>query len=283
MAECLRALKPGGHALVWALPRTSHYTITAIEDAGFEIRDVVVHLQSQGFPKSVDLGDGIGTALKPSSEFWVLARKPLSEKTLVANLEKWGTGGLNIEISRVSATTNSGTSGRFPPNAIFSHSDDCKSECSEECSVKSLDQQSGILKSGAQGFKKATSQGYQGTAYGKESRPVGTPSIAYADEGGASRFFKCLEPDPFVYQAKAPKSEKNEGLADITNVHPTVKSINLMRYLINLITPVGGIVLDPFMGSGSTGVAAIKNGFKFIGIEMEQQYFDIAKQRIHSA
>lgn len=361
MAECLRCLKPGGHALVWAIPRTSHYTATALEDAGFEVRDFIVHLQSQGFPKSVNLGkaidehlgedrevvgtrpdaaklnksvqeapggwvtshrdpnltapasdeakrwEGWGSALKPSAEFWVLCRKPLAEKTLVKNVIEWGAGGLNIEASRIPTTENLNggayaktitertdgwggmtrggageyqqPTGRFPSNCVFSHSPDCGDECADGCPVKSLDEQSGTLKSGAQGFKRATSKGHQANAYGKESRPPGTPSIAYADQGGASRFYKCLDADPFVYQAKSPKSEKNEGI-DIPNNHPTVKSVGLCEYLIKLITPAGGTVLDPFAGSGSTGVAAVKNGFKFIGVEMDPHYFEICSKRI---
>jgi site-specific DNA-methyltransferase (adenine-specific) len=359
MQECLRVIKPGGHMLVWELPRTSHWTTTAIENAGFEIRDMIVHLQSQGFPKCGSIGknlegedavkwQGWSTSLKPAAEFWILARKPIDQKTVSQNVLKWGTGGLNIEECRVSTNDNlnggayakSGTerndgwhmerggagefsqpSGRWPANTVLSHSDGCqkvgtkivksgiavnenrnpektknvygdfnnmqgenkgygneevdKWECVEGCPVKLLDEQSGILKSGAQGFKKATSKGHQGNCYGKDNRPEGTPSIAYADEGGASRFFKTFE--PFIYKSKANKSDKGKN-----NTHPTVKSTQLMEYLVTLITPPNGIVLDPFMGSGSTGVASIRCSLKFIGIEMEEEYFEIAKQRINN-
>lgn len=101
MTECLRILKPGGHALVWALPRKAHWTALALEDAGFEVRDCITHLFGSGFPKSKNLGNGMGSALKPATEFWWLCRKPLSESSLEANFRRWGTGGLNIDMCRV--------------------------------------------------------------------------------------------------------------------------------------------------------------------------------------
>lgn len=240
MKECLRVLKPGAHGFVWALPRTSHWTATALENAGFEIRDVVTHVFGSGFPKSLNLGSGWGTALKPASEHWILVRKPVSEKTVAANMLKHGTGGINIDASRIrtSETLSQGASnlgfngveapvktmqhsqGRFPANLVL-----------DEEAAEMLDEQSGIC-------------------------------------GGASRFFYC---------AKTSKSERNAGCE---NRHPTVKSKKLMSYLINLITPQGGRVLDPFMGSGSTGLACTENDFLFIGIEKEQDYFEIAKKRI---
>jgi len=223
--------------------------------------------------------DGYGTALKPANEPICLARKPLSEKTIVANVLKWGCGGLNIDDCRVAyqdeqdakegrsarKTTSKGQfaaqlkddkfnrenrsqiQGRFPANIIL-----------DETAAAALDEQSGELK------------------------------------GGASRFFYC---------AKASKSERNAGLEGMEekeifgddggtyqglsnsktpdqNFHPTVKPIKLMQYLITLITPPNGIVLDPFMGSGTTGLACKNLDRNFIGIEMEKEYFEIAKKRI---
>jgi site-specific DNA-methyltransferase (adenine-specific) len=327
MKECYRVMKPGAHGLVWAIPRTSHWTATAIENAGFEIRDVVTHLFGSGFPKSLDISkaidkaagverevlgvdpvrysklknqlgghvhpngweissikthlitepatesakqySGFGTALKPASEHWILIRKPCSEKTVAANVLKWGCGGINIDASRVVAkdqdvldaavkrmTGNKVTGwvyrgsacvkpnsaqGRFPANLVFSHSEFCTDEkCGELCAVKMLDAQSGTL-----------------------------------ETGGASRFFYC---------AKASKKDRNEGLPEgEVSSHPTVKSTKLMEYLITLITPPNGTILDPFMGSGSTGKAAVKLGFEFIGLEKEKEYFEIAKKRIDNA
>lgn len=289
MQECFRVMKPGAHGLVWALPRTSHWTATALENAGFEIRDVVTHLFGSGFPKSLNIGktvkefEGWGTALKPASEHWVLVRKPLSEKTVAKNVLKYGTGGLNIDGSRISTGgeivwkvptsdkissslmvydkpgagsdsmfKNKGgregmAQGRFPANLVL-----------DEEAAEMLDEQSGQL-SQCGGPKKTT---HDAGMFG-----IGTPgTVYYENSRGASRFF---------YVAKASKSDKGSD-----NTHPTVKSTKLMEYLIKLITPPGGTVLDPFMGSGSTGVAAKRLEFGFIGIEKEAEYMKIAKERL---
>lgn len=331
MTECLRVMKPGAHGLVWALPRTSHWTATALEDAGFEVRDVVTHLFGTGFPKSLDISkaidkaagaeraseyipnnknavmgkgfgggewnapsapavteaakqwQGFGTSLKPASEHWILVRKPCSEKTVAANVLKWGCGGLNIDGCRVGtelvesgragrgeceseafgkklmATEKAFSTGRFPANLVL-----------DEEAAQALDEQSI-----ANGIHSAGKARDKGGAFDKQKSMFGigyaagdSPRYADGDNPGASRFF---------YVAKASKSDKGDG-----NVHPTVKSTALMEYLIKLVTPPNGTVLDPFMGSGSTGVAAKKLGFSFIGIEQEQLYFDIAWKRIKS-
>jgi site-specific DNA-methyltransferase (adenine-specific) len=217
--------------------------------------------------------EGWGTALKPAHEPIVMARKPLSEKTVGNNVLEWGTGGINIDGCRVeeikpqvSRSTSlfqsnhdgrlSGepSEGRFPANIIF-----------DEEAGQLLDEQSGISRS----FKsKEDYSGIQGSqtifkgTYGKNTGQL------YDDRGGASRFFYC---------PKTSKAERNEGT---DNNHPTVKPTDLMAYLIRLVTPKGGIVLDPFMGSGSTGKAAVREGMNFIGIERETEYFEIAKSRI---
>lgn len=313
MRECLRVLKPGAHGLVWALPRTSHWTATALENAGFEVRDVITHLFGTGFPKSLDISkaidkaagakreavgpkstyrkpqapngwdctkraefetapstdaakqwSGFGTALKPASEHWVLVRKPLSEKTVAANVLKYGTGGINIDASRIlSNTTNAIAQGRFPSNLVLSHNEDCEDQCTEGCAVAELDRQSGRLHApGSSGGGKTFGSKQAQTAVASK-----TPS--FKDSGGASRFFYC---------AKASKSDRGTE-----NKHPTVKSSKLMSYLIRLVTPAGGTVLDPFTGSGSTGVAALRNGFKFIGIEQDAAYCEIAQKRLSDA
>lgn len=294
MRECHRVMKPGAHGLVWSIPRTSHWTAFALEDAGFEVRDCITHLFGSGFPKSLNVAkagatgwEGFGTALKPAAEFWWLVRKPLSEKTVAKNVLKYGTGALNIDGSRVPgkldgdpnrfAKTDGGwavakfdtaplvrSEGRFPANLVFSHTPYCTDEmCDIECAIKMLDGQSGMLKNGG-GNEKCK----KGGGFDRQS-PIANPTKFAGDSGGASRFFYC---------AKISSSERG---AD--NKHPTVKPKKLMGYLIKLVTPPGGIVLDPFMGSGSTGIAAKENGFEFIGIEREQEYFEIAKKRIEHA
>ena len=347
MQECLRVLKPGAHALVWAIPRTSHWTATAIEEAGFEIRDVVTHHFGTGFPKSLNLekagaGEswhGWGTALKPATEHWILARKPLAT-TVAANVLAHGTGGINVDACRIgyadaadmdqarvpqptfgvdkgnvlnfaagegrNGETFDPSKGRWPANLVLSHSPECMEAiggtpraCVPGCPVAEIDAQSGTLKSGA----KRPTEGRQGdVVYGKGLGSA--PSTA--SEGTASRFF---------YVAKPSTSEREEGLAhlpkktgaDITNRdedsaginnpragagrtsagranhHPTVKSIALMSWLIKLVSPPGAIVLDPFAGSGSTGVAAVLNGWTFLGIEKEEEYAVIARARIEHA
>lgn len=269
-----RALKPGAYGLVWALPRRSHWTAWALESAGFEVLDVVHHLFGEGWPKNRDLSvaldkeagavrpvigvknntydgatrkpethsnpaadssfgkwglnktphglpltapvtaaakqwSGWGTALKPAVEQWILVRKPITEKTLAANLRKHGVGGLNIEACKLD-------SGRWPANLIH-------------------------------------------------DGEIMNPKHAI-----------------FFYAAKPSKKERNAGCSQGNN-HPTVKPLALMRYLVRLITPPNGRVLDIFMGSGTTGVAALQEGFLFTGFEANADYCVIAKDRIVSA
>jgi DNA modification methylase len=402
MQECLRVLKPGGHALVWTLPRTSHWTAWAVEDAGFEIRDSICHLFGSGFPKSHNLAvafdkkagmedrgkritvagyqnetdeaggayaahvgqselakqwQGWGTALKPAREDWILARKPL-EGTVAQNVQTYGTGGLNIDGCRIAPTGErlggggekkatfekaEGWSrpwmsdpehasahatkvvanvekatelGRWPAHLVLSHTSDCVCngtktvkgsvvsktfhegydgesttgfvrgvsypgnqhgngdgtetvedwECAEGCPVRILNEQSGNV--GAFAPVKGTEPSHSGEdVYSPRGRVAGT---FFDDIGGASRFF---------YVAKPTKWEKNVG-AFKNNKHPTVKSFALMQWLCRLITPPGGLVLDPFSGSGTTGCAAIREGFEFIGFEKDPEYAKIAQGRI---
>ena len=247
--------------------------------------------------------EGWGTALKPAHEPIVMARKPLTEKSIAENVLKYGTGGINIDGSRIGTDDtrskasltalgqNSGWNahnnkeviagsecGRFPANIIF-----------DEEAGQLLDEQSGKSKTKAnKNYKHSNTETESNTFTG---RGTYTPR---EDEGGASRFFYC---------PKTSKKDRNEGLIvekeknkrpigvafnnedDLFqqgngNGHPCVKPTDLMRYLINLITPPNGTTLDPFMGSGSTGKAAVRCGVNFIGIEKEQEYMDIASARI---
>lgn len=355
MREAYRVLKPGAHGLVWAIPRTSHWTATALENAGFEVRDVVTHLFGTGFPKSLDVSkaidkaagakrevigkkavscgtgkdygkaagntgrgtvidvtapatdaarkwQGFGTALKPASEHWILVRKPLGEKTVAANVLKHRTGAINVDGCRIATTDKLGggmlngtskvgegwdrpwrsnpdviarqakdtaekvakaeTLGRFPANLVLSHNDDCEDACSQGCAVAALDGQAGHLH-GAGNKSTRTEHAESASKFGMGG---GAPTVLYDRGGGASRFFYC---------AKASKADRGTG-----NTHPTVKSTKLMGYLVRLVTPPGGTVLDPFVGSGSTGVAARAESFRFIGIEQEKDSFEIAKRRL---
>jgi len=264
--------------------------------------------------KGNSVGEGWGTALKPAHEPIVMARKPIVG-TVANNVLEYGVGGINIDGCRVSAgndysnrnsytdrETNSSTfqsggqmksdpndGGRFPANIIL-----------DEEAGRILDEQSGITKgSGKPTITKAgLGGGILGQYDGRKTMPTSQDIEmvrSIGDSGGASRFFYC---------PKANKTDRNEGCDSLEdkgysinqahnsktleeryalkskNNHPTVKPTDLMQYLIRLVTPKGGIVLDPFMGSGSTGKAAMQEGMWFVGIEREREYFEIAKQRI---
>lgn len=280
-AECLRVLKPGGHLLAFAGTRTQHRMAVRIEDAGFEIRDMIAWVYGSGFPKSHNLqGDwlGWGTALKPALEPITVARKSLVG-TVAENVLAHGVGALNIDRCRVDASDGRPliesksqaslhafgnglngsrcagvtTQGRWPANLIHDGSEEVLAgfpQAPGQQGALTGDEPSGKLGSA--------------NTYGKmDRRHAATPR---GDTGSAARFFYC---------AKASKSDRGEG-----NVHPTVKPTDLMRYLCRLVTPPGGVVMDPFMGSGSTGKAAMLEGFRFIGIERESAYFEIACARI---
>jgi DNA modification methylase len=430
MEECYRVMKPGAHGLVWALPRTSHWTATALEDAGFEVRDKVYHCFGSGFPKSANIGkhldrmageerekvpatgglhkntnlnddgwskigddnpvmdsndpvsplakqwDGWGTALKPAVEEWILVRKPV-DGTIAGNVAKWGTGGLNIDGCRVeisiddsnkrpNAKNHKGhgssfgimgdckrskndlpddgfhdSQGRYPSHLILDDSDEVT-----ECFPMT---KAGVAVGG---------KGKASSIYGTFLDRSGGDDVGFKDSGSASRYFKRIgstdeneiygidedgelvplargtkgyytpdgeayPPKPDIdyrewfanrdqafkriaYFPKASKRDRDEGLDDyelqaaggmqgrhdgkfdgkITysrNVHPTVKNTELLRYLIRLITPPNGIVLDPFGGSGSTGKAAVLEGMHYVLIEQSEEYCRIAERRVQSA
>lgn len=373
-SECLRVLKPGGHLLAFSGTRTYHRMAVAIEDAGFEVRDMIEWVYGSGFPKSLNIGkavdklqgnereitgtriahdirggalmeatdpnlkkennkievnitkgtsewEGWGTALKPSHEPICMARKPITEKNIAENVLKWGVGGINIDESRVEAKNgdkfgggglNSPTNGfmgntentykkgsgfrddthigRFPANLIHDNSEEVR-ECFPE----------------SKGALAPVKAGLENKLFGVNKPTVDNGKSFRNDNGNASRFFKSI-----LYYPKASKKERNMGCEGLptkqiasmatangtsnepskgmerfqtepkSNHHPTVKPIALMEYLIKMVTPKGGIVLDPFMGSGSTGVAAKKNGYDFIGIDMTPEYVEIAKARINA-
>ena len=338
-----KLLKPGGHLLAFSASRNYHRMAVAIEDAGFEIRDQIMWIYGSGFPKSLNLGDGWGTALKPAHEPIVMAKKRL-EGTNKQNKDKYGTGGINIdgcriktnpevddmlrEVERVQrdesnvwSNKNSGfknennnltgvpIEGRFPANVMHDGSD--------------------VVKDIFPNSKGFVSNG--DAKVGETSKGAIPPlrrgnATSYGDDGSAARYFYCpktsksernvgldnftAKPMAWGNQAKAElkrgnldfkgkgtaykdrglfehnrNQEKGDGskhnkVAMRLNTHPTVKPQELMKYLCRLVTPKGGVVLDPFMGSGSTGMAAKDEGFDFIGIEKEKEYFEIAEARI---
>lgn len=252
--EVLRVLKPGAYMLVCGMPRGFHRMIAGVEDAGFEIRDCIMWVFGQGFPKSHNLKDewaGWGTALKPAWEPILVARKPL-KGTVARNMRSHGTGAININAARTEG-------GRWPANVIHDGSDEV---------LAAFPDAPGQL---ADASTSSESRKFQ-NVYGDMRRGRGAVgfkmwSVARRfDSGSAARFFYC---------AKANRADRGEG-----NNHPTVKPAALMQYLLRLVTQLGGLVLDPFAGSGSTGKAAAREGFSFIGIERYPDYVAIAEARI---
>jgi len=215
--------------------------------------------------------DGWGTALKPAHEPLVLARKPLSEKSIADNVLKWGTGGINIDECRVE-----GNDAKYPDsNPVMNSGKYAQNENAKRKTVvrKSRDE-NGVWTNDNSGMKAEGSKYADADPRGRFPANVmhdGSDSIKELFED-KSRYFYC---------AKTSKAERNQG-TEKKNIHPTVKPIKLMKYLCRLITPKGGTVLDPFMGSGSTGMAAKEENFEFVGIEKEEQYFNIASARIES-
>lgn len=320
-AACLRVLKPGGHLLAFGGARTFHRMTVAIEDAGFEIRDCLSWLYGSGFPKSHNLDgewEGWGTALKPAWEPIIMARKPLIG-TVAANMAEHSTGAINVDASRIAPTEGDVVTGRrnnvslgSASGGIYGSAGAFESVPSDlgrwpanvvldEDAAAALDEQTGERGGHDhrpfQGGKRQNGFVDVGSNSGS-NLPNGS---LYDDSGGASRFF---------YTAKASRSEREIGMDGMprqrvgvhdddgyrspgerkanhtapmpaANHHPTVKPIDLMTWLIRMVTPPGGIVLDPFMGSGTTGIAASRLGFPFIGIEISPEYAGIARRRIH--
>lgn len=369
--EAYRVLKPGGLCLVFAGTRTFDLMGISLRLAGFEIRDTLLWLYGQGWPKGIDICKAIdkqagvepkvigvknntydganrdpskhkspaelsnigewgfnktphglpltepvtsnakpwkgwNSTLKPSYEPIIVCQKPL-DGSYANNAVKWGVAGYNIDGCRLAINPevddprlggkgswssdkaaknvyeggyggeriSSHSGGRWPPNVVM-----------DDEAAGILDEQSGVLKSGTGAVKKKTSIGYQASAFGKESRKVGTPNVEYGDKGGASRFFNQYD-SRICYEPKAKRSEREKGMEQSAeggksaNSHPTIKPLKLMQFLVRLTkTPTGGIVLDPFMGSGTTGMACVSEKRDFIGIELEKEYYEIAKKRI---
>lgn len=265
----LRIAKPGAILLSFASTRMSHRLTCAIEDAGWIIKDTLIWLYSNGFPKSLDISlsmrknnmetsekwNGYGTSLKPAYEPIIVAMKPL-DGTYVENAQRWGVAGLNIAECRIGNEEMKTDGRRFGRGNTYlkdvNNAETYKREGTREGRFPA-----NVLHDGSDEVEDMFEK------YGK----------TIAKEGTISRFF---------YSPKASQKERNLGLEE-KNPHPTVKPIALMEYLCNLTrTPTGGIVLDPFMGSGTTGIACVKSNRPFIGIELNKEYYDIAKKRIES-
>jgi DNA modification methylase len=334
LAECRRVCRPGAVGLVWALPRTSHWTALAIEKAGWVIEEKIYHLFGTGFPKAKH-------RLKPAAEEWVVCRNP-------------GPLWLGVEDCRISATDHPGVHksfsnnlhegyrrpwrdgskpeyreipiGRWPANTVISHHPECVCQgtkkvksgngvrgastsiygngkgftkatgeqvgyaatdgtetvenwtCHPDCPIRLLDEQAGERKSGGRhGTVYVRSEG--GNTYG-DGKTWGN-AASHSDRGGASRFFANFPAEEdisrMLYCSKASKKDRGEG-----NRHNTVKSTTLMSWLVKLACPEGGLVLDPFAGSGSTGVACLRTGRRFLGIESDRESCATAARRLRA-
>ena len=307
--EYLRALKPGGHLLAFAGTRTQHRMAVRIEDAGFEIRDMIAWVYGSGFPKSLDVSkaldkmtgakhepapeaarqwQGWGTALKPALEPITVARKPLID-TVAASVLAHGTGALNIDGCRVplrgaadaeAFENNHRVTERLPQSydgeTLGLHDGGWKQRVGEAV-IPAGRWPANLIHDGSEevlaGFPD-TPPSSGAPRNNKANASIGAfgtsdrITMGISDSGGsAARFF---------YQAKANKKDRGSD-----NNHPTVKPTDLMRYLCRLVTPPNGIILDPFMGSGSTGKAAMMEGFRFVGIELDQEYHKISNNRIN--
>jgi DNA modification methylase len=312
-AAALRVLKPGGWLVAFSGSRTYHRMACAIEDAGFEIRDQIMWIYGSGFPKGGNR-DGKGTCLKPAHEPIVLARKPLIGSVAV-NEARYGTGAMNIDACRVGEREKSKVTdpkhgghrhnaygapsgggkllppGRWPANVVH--------DGSEEVIAPFPNTTSGLMKAGTRRAAQDRPGSVCYGTFGGDAAAVDT----YADSGSAARFFYCakaskadrdegldqFEPQAFVqFQTGNGESGAASSLSEgretqYRNTHPTVKPTALMRWLVRLVTPIGGTVLDPFTGSGSTGKAAVLEGRGFLGCELTAEYLPIARARIAAA
>lgn len=259
--QVIRVLRPGAYVAAFGAPRTVHRLVAGLEDAGLEIRDQLLWCFGTAVPKSRRMANGLGSGLKPAYEPIVLARKPLDRATptISGNVAAHGTGALNIDVARIPKPgDDTERDGYWPANLALGHEPDCdepRGDCVPGCVVPLIDR------------------------IAAQERAPGAPPF--------SRLF---------YAAKASRAEREAGLELLVkrrspifsgsggqaraNLHPTVKPIGLMRWLVRLVVPPGGVVLDPFAGSGSIGIAAVLEARQFVGIEREAEYVDIAKARI---
>ncbi|ENN7084386.1 site-specific DNA-methyltransferase [Salmonella enterica] len=297
--EVFRVLKPGGHLLAFFGTRTYDLGTLAIRLAGFEIRDQIDWVYGSGFPKSLDVSkatgdeqwEGWGTALKPAHEPICVARKPLAG-TVAENVMQFGTGGMNIDNCRIDSDgshkrkyqptnnerkifskqkgfTPTNAEGRFPANFVHDGSDEVVSlfpaKAGAAAHVKGIEQSQASMSSAARFFYSA-----------KASKSDRDEGVLLAKKTAAEMTDR--EPDTDGLNSPRAGAGRTSGTR---NNHPTVKPTALMQWLVRLVTPPGGKVLDPFMGSGSTGKACAIEGFDFIGFEMDPHYCEIAKQRIN--
>lgn len=276
--EALRVAKPGAHLVAFGGTRTYHRLAVAIEDAGWEVRDCLSWLYGSGFPKSHNLDGehkGWGTALKPAWEPIILARKPLTG-TVAANVTQYGTGAINVDGCRIGtevwtrkATGNSTPYGSETTWSTSKTPDIDRSGVGRWPANVCLDDDAAALLGEPSRFFYTAKVSRREREAGLE----GMPERISAKSNGA----QAAEDRGEMYD---PDTIGLNRASRTTNHHPTVKPIALMRWLCRLVTPPGGLILDPFNGSGSTGCAAVLEGFRYLGAELEPEYVEIARRRI---
>lgn len=364
LCEVFRVLKPGAHGLVWAMPRTAHWTAMALENAGFLIRDQIMHVFVSGMPKSRNVSldvdklkgvksrvvgtwkptgsarpekgkkghgnkataihdverenvtlerkapssdegkaiEGCGTGLKPAHEVWWLVMKPM-KTTIAQNVLQHGTGVMRIDACRVEsngvpyainrfvegakpfgnavgcAFDTSQQERRWPANIVISHSEHCqRSACVDGCAVATLDAQAG---------KASKNKGRKSECFNVFWPDVMEPFVLCPKPSGTEKEAGLDDLQMTVLTDGRKKAIDNPRLRDKTkrrNPHPTVKPIALMRHFVRLVTPIGGLVLDPFLGSGTTMIACVHEELRCIGIEQSEEFASVARLRVlHAA
>ena len=301
-SECLRVLKPGGFLLAFSAARTYHILATNIQSVGFEIRDQIMWLYASGFPKAQDIGKAIDkrgvdnkwhgwkTALKPSHEPICMARKPFKGST-IDNVLKHNVGALNIDESRIGTEqvvsvvkTNEDNSihhrhrGQSTPQKIYETEHQGRFPSNVIGEVE-----------GYQKFFYCPKVSRKERHRGFEQIPDPISNYSQGDVKNHPLWDKSIGTNLQRLKHKIMEHNKDVGPKldplshNVGNNHPTVKPVALMKYLIKLVAPQGAHILDPFAGSGSTGMAAKEMGYKFTGIEMDKNYCDIAKRRIDAS
>jgi site-specific DNA-methyltransferase (adenine-specific) len=247
--ECRRVMKPGAFLAAFGSPRTYHRLACGVEDAGLEVRDTLMWLYAEGMSKSRHYPGGRSTTLKPAYEPIVLARREL-DGTTEETIARHGTGALNADDCKVE--------GRHPANVVLGHDPGCeKRRCAPGCPVAGADACAG-----------------EGRARLAPSRFLYSPKASRAERDAGCENLPRRALDLF------PNAQGGKKPAEARNSHPTVKPLELMRWLVRLLCPPGGLVLDPTVGSGTTGAAAALEGRRFVGIELESAYMEIAAARI---
>lgn len=284
-AECLRVLKPGGHLLSFGGTRTYHRMVCAIEDAGFEIRDCIVWLYSSGFPKSHDVGKAIDKAAGAKRQV-IGPMKRGAQQTKTNAYGSWGEGIVPTAAATDDAKKWDGWGTALKPanEPIVV----ARKPLAATVASNVLEHGTGAIN--IDGTRVATDDRFGGGSRGVSGFAVGYDGEGWTQGSEKGRWPANVITDGsidaewvrYFFTAKASKGERNAGL-EISNTHPTVKPITLMRYLVRLVTPPEGTVLEPFAGSGTTLVAAVLEGFNAIGCELTDDYLPIINGRIEWA